>query len=46
MERNLKNASKIKLLALDVDGVLTDGSLNIGAEGELFKAFKRAMGLG
>ena len=39
MERNVKNASKIKLLALDVDGVLTDGSLNIGAEGELFKAF-------
>ena len=31
MERNVKNASKIKLLALDVDGVLTDGSLNIGA---------------
>ena len=30
MERNVKNASKIKLLALDVDGVLTDGSLNIG----------------
>ena len=39
MERNVKNASKIKLLALDVDGVLTDGSLNIGADGELFKAF-------
>ena len=25
MERNVKNASKIKLLALDVDGVMTDG---------------------
>ena len=41
-----KNASKIKLLALDVDGVLTDGSLNIGAEGELFKAFNARDGLG
>lgn len=46
MERNIKNASKIKLLALDVDGVLTDGSLNIGAEGELFKAFNARDGLG
>lgn len=46
MERNVKNASKIKLLALDVDGVLTDGSLNIGAEGELFKAFNARDGLG
>lgn len=46
MERNVKNASKIKLLALDVDGVLTDGSLNIGADGELFKAFNARDGLG
>lgn len=46
MERNIKNAAKIKLLALDVDGVLTDGSLNIGAEGELFKAFNARDGLG
>ena len=46
MERNVKNASKIKLLALDVDGVLTDGSLNIGAEGELLKPSTRATGLG
>ena len=37
MMSDVKNAAKIKLLALDVDGVLTDGSLNIGAEGELFK---------
>lgn len=38
--------SKIKLLALDVDGVLTDGSINIGANGELFKAFNAKDGLG
>ena len=45
MERNVKNASKIKLLALDVDGVLTDGSLNIGADGELL-SFNARDGLG
>ncbi len=36
----------IKLLALDVDGVLTDGRINISAEGELFKAFDAKDGLG
>lgn len=38
--------SKVKLLALDVDGVLTDGSINMGVEGELFKAFNAKDGLG
>lgn len=38
--------SKIKLLALDVDGVLTDGSINMGNEGELFKAFNAKDGMG
>ena len=46
MMSDVKNAAKIKLLALDVDGVLTDGSINIGAEGELFKAFHARDGLG
>ena len=46
MMSDVKNAAKIKLLALDVDGVLTDGSLNIGAEGEMFKAFNARDGLG
>ena len=41
-----KKLAKIKLLALDVDGVLTDGSINIGNEGELFKAFNAKDGLG
>lgn len=36
----------IKLLALDVDGVLTDGSLNIGNDGEIFKAFNAKDGMG
>ena len=41
-----KKLAKIKLLALDVDGVLTDGSINIGNEGELFKSFNAKDGLG
>jgi len=43
MKEQLK---KIKLLALDVDGVLTDGTINIGNDGELFKAFNAKDGLG
>ena len=31
-----QKAKRIKLVALDVDGTLTDGSINIGTEGELF----------
>ena len=37
---------RICLLALDVDGVLTDGSINMGAQGELFKSFYAQDGLG
>ena len=29
----------IKLLVMDVDGTLTDGKINMGPSGELFKAF-------
>ena len=43
MQSSLK---KIKLLALDVDGVLTDGSLNISDNGEIFKGFNAKDGLG
>ena len=32
-------ALRVKLLVLDVDGVMTDGTVYIGAEGETFKAF-------
>lgn len=35
----LKRAKKIRLILLDVDGVLTDGSLYYGAEGEAIKRF-------
>ena len=34
-----ERAARIKLLLLDVDGVLTDGSLYYGAEGEALKKF-------
>lgn len=30
---------KIKLLVMDVDGTLTDGKINMGPSGEVFKAF-------
>ena len=42
----LQKAQKIKLLICDVDGVLTDGKIYIGNEGELFKAFDVKDGLG
>ncbi|MDD3396354.1 MAG: HAD hydrolase family protein [Acidaminococcaceae bacterium] len=39
-------AQQIKLLALDIDGVMTDGGLNIGDRGEIFKRFNAHDGLG
>ena len=42
----LKSAQKIKLLLLDVDGVLTDGRLYYGNSGEELKAFDIQDGLG
>lgn len=41
-----ERARKIKMIILDVDGILTDGSIAIGAEGELFKSFNVRDGLG
>lgn len=42
----LNKLKNIKLLALDVDGVLTDGCINMGDQGELFKSFNAKDGLG
>ena len=39
-------AQKIRMIIFDVDGVLTDGGVYIGAEGELFKAFNIKDGMG
>ena len=41
-----ERASKIKLVAFDVDGVLTDGRLILGDKGEEFKAFYTQDGQG
>lgn len=39
-------AAKVRLFIFDVDGVLTDGSLSYGPEGELLKTFNVHDGLG
>ena len=39
-------AKSVRLLALDVDGVLTDGRLYMSNSGEEFKAFNILDGLG
>jgi len=39
-------AARIALLAVDVDGVLTDGTVFIGADGEAFKPFNTHDGKG
>ncbi len=46
MKDILEKAAKIKLLVFDVDGVLTDGSLIVGDDGEEYKAFYSKDGLG
>ena len=38
-EDALERAKRVKLIIFDVDGVLTDGGIYIGADGELFKPF-------
>ena len=42
----IEAANAIKLLALDVDGVLTDGTIYIAADGECFKGFNAKDGMG
>lgn len=46
MKEILERAKKIKLVVFDVDGVLTDGSLFYGDNGEEYKAFHAKDGLG
>ena len=43
---HLDTLTTIKLLILDVDGILTDGRLHYSAQGELFKSFHVHDGLG
>ena len=42
----LERAATVRLMAFDVDGTLTDGSLNIAPSGEAFKRFSVRDGLG
>jgi 3-deoxy-D-manno-octulosonate 8-phosphate phosphatase (KDO 8-P phosphatase) len=42
----IDTAARVRLLVLDVDGVLTDGRLYYGARGETLKAFHVRDGLG
>jgi 3-deoxy-D-manno-octulosonate 8-phosphate phosphatase (KDO 8-P phosphatase) len=42
----LERAARVKLMIFDVDGVLTDGSLHYGADGEALKTFNVHDGLG
>lgn len=46
MKDILNKAAKIKLLVFDVDGVLTDGRLIVGDDGQEYKAFYSKDGLG
>ncbi|MDH3354293.1 MAG: 3-deoxy-manno-octulosonate-8-phosphatase KdsC [Chromatiales bacterium] len=46
MDLILKKSAQIKLVIFDVDGVLTDGSLFIGDDGQEYKAFNSKDGLG
>jgi len=39
LDEALKRAARVKLVAFDVDGVLTDGGLYIGDNGVEYKAF-------
>lgn len=42
----MKKPVNVKMLVMDVDGTLTNGSIYIGEHGEIFKAFNVKDGLG
>ena len=46
MQDILERAAKIRLVIFDVDGVLTDGSLYLGDDGQEYKAFNSRDGHG
>jgi 3-deoxy-D-manno-octulosonate 8-phosphate phosphatase (KDO 8-P phosphatase) len=43
---HIERAARVKVMIFDVDGVLTDGSLTYGADGEVTKTFYVLDGLG
>ncbi|GAA5179152.1 HAD family hydrolase [Niveibacterium umoris] len=46
MERAIERAARLKLMAFDVDGVLTDGTIWFTAEGDVMKGFSTLDGHG
>lgn len=46
MQDIIKKATKVRLVIFDVDGVLTDGSLFLGDDGQEYKAFNSRDGHG
>lgn len=46
MDEVIARAKKIKLVIFDVDGVMTDGGLTIGDDGQEYKTFNTQDGLG
>ncbi|MCH8617626.1 HAD hydrolase family protein [Undibacterium sp. TS12] len=46
MNSPVERASKIRLMIFDVDGILTDGGLHFGPEGEMMKCFNVLDGQG
>ncbi len=46
MREIVARAAKVRLVIFDVDGVLTDGSLYLGDDGQEYKAFNSKDGLG
>jgi 3-deoxy-D-manno-octulosonate 8-phosphate phosphatase (KDO 8-P phosphatase) len=42
----MERAARVKVMIFDVDGILTDGSLTYGADGEVTKTFNVLDGLG
>ena len=43
---NMARAARVRMMIFDVDGVLTDGSLHFGPDGEMMKTFHVHDGLG
>ncbi|MET3133511.1 3-deoxy-D-manno-octulosonate 8-phosphate phosphatase (KDO 8-P phosphatase) [Oxalobacteraceae bacterium GrIS 1.11] len=45
-DEQMRRAAQVRLMIFDVDGVLTDGSLHYGPDGEMMKTFNVNDGLG
>ena len=41
-----ERAARIRMVVLDIDGVMSDGTINVSGTGELYKSFYVRDGLG